>query len=143
MLTPRAIVPSSTFTRRDLVRLAIGAAFLIVTMTVIFALDLLPRRLVIEVGDVASADIVAPRAQSYPSDILTAEAKDKASRDVDLVYDYSTEKATQIAQVQLATFERQVKPIDRAFEEATKPDEKTSLLENALPGLTDDVRTTL
>ena len=143
MLTERATTPSSTFTRRDFVRLAVGAVLLIVTMTAIFALDLLPRRLVIEVGDVASADIVAPRAQSYPSDILTAEARDKASRDVDLVYDYSTEKATQIAQVRLATFERQVGPIDMAFDGATKPDERTRLLESALPGLPDPVRTTL
>ena len=47
MLTQRAIVPSSTFTRRDLTRFAIGAAALIVAMTAIFALDLVPQRLVI------------------------------------------------------------------------------------------------
>jgi cyclic-di-AMP phosphodiesterase PgpH len=143
MLTQRAIVPSSTFNRRDLVRLAVGAALLVVTMTAIFALDLLPQRLVIAVGDVASADIVAPRADSYASDILTAEARDKASRDVDLVYDYSTEKATQIAQAQLAAFDGEVRTIDKAFEEGTKPDERATLLESAMPGLTEGARATL
>ena len=143
MLTQRAIVPSSTFNRRDLVRLAVGAAFLVVAMTAIFALDLLPQRLVIAVGDVASADIVAPRADSYPSDILTADAREKASRDVDLVYDYSTEKATQIAQAQLAAFDREVRTIDRAFEDATKPDERATLLESAMPGLSEGARSTL
>src|SRR6476661_6318978 len=143
MLTQRAIVPSSTFNRRDLVRLAVGAALLVLAMTAIFALDLVPQRLVIEVGDVAAADIVAPRADSYPSDILTAEARDKASGDVDFVYDYSTEKATQIAQAQVAAFERQVRNIDKAFEDGTKPDEKATLLESAVPGLTDAARTTL
>jgi putative nucleotidyltransferase with HDIG domain len=143
MLTQRAIVPSSTFTRRDLMRLAIGAAALILAMTAIFALDLVPQRLVIEVGDVAAADIVAPRADSYPSDILTAEARDKASSEVDFVYDYSTEKATQIAQAQIAAFERQVTSVDKAFEDGTKPAEKATLLESAVPGLTDSARTTL
>jgi cyclic-di-AMP phosphodiesterase PgpH len=114
-----------------------------VTMTAIFALDLLPQRLVIAVGDVASADIVAPRADSYPSDILTAEARDKASRDVDLVYDYSTEKATQIAQAQLAAFDGEVRTIDKAFEEGTKPAEQAKLLEAAVPGLTEGARATL
>ncbi|HYX10398.1 MAG TPA: HDIG domain-containing protein, partial [Candidatus Acidoferrum sp.] len=108
-----------------------------------FALDLLPQRLVIAVGDVASADIVAPRADSYPSDILTADAREKASRDVDLVYDYSTEKATQIAQAQLAAFDREVRTIDRAFEDATKPDERATLLESAMPGLSEGARSTL
>jgi putative nucleotidyltransferase with HDIG domain len=143
MLTERAIVPSSTFTRRDFVRLAVGAALLIVAMTAIFALDLVPQRLAIEVGDVAAADIVAPRADSYPSDILTAEARHKASSDVDFVYDYSTEKATQIAAAQVAAFERQVRNIDRAFDDGTKPDEKATLLESAVPGLTDAARATL
>jgi putative nucleotidyltransferase with HDIG domain len=143
MLTQRAIVPSSTFNRRDFVRLAVGAALLIVAMTAIFALDLVPQRLVIEVGDVAAADIVAPRADSYPSDILTAEARDKASGDVDFVYDFSTVKATQIAGAQVAAFERQVRNIDRAFEDGTKADEKATLLEGAVPGLTDGARTTL
>jgi cyclic-di-AMP phosphodiesterase PgpH len=143
MLTQRAIVPSSTFNRRDLVRLAIGAAFLVVAMTAIFALDLLPQRLVVEVGDVASADIVAPRADSYASDILTAEAREKASRDVDLVYDWSTEKSIQIAQAQLAAFDGEVRTIDRAFEDATKPDERAKLLGSAMPGLTEGSRATL
>src|SRR5205814_1833394 len=82
----------------------------------------------------------APRADSYPSDILTADAREKASRDVDLVYDYSTEKATQIAQAQLAAFDREVRTIDRAFEDATKPDERATLLESAMPGLSEGRR---
>jgi putative nucleotidyltransferase with HDIG domain len=111
-------------------------------MTAIFAFDLVPQRLEIAVGDVAAADIVAPRADGYVSDLQTAQKRDEASRAVGFVFDYSTEKATQIAQVQLATFERQVTPVDRAFD-TTKPDERAALLAAAVPGLTDDSRTTL
>ncbi|HEY8988160.1 MAG TPA: HDIG domain-containing metalloprotein, partial [Candidatus Limnocylindrales bacterium] len=143
MLSQRAAEASSIFTRRDLSRLIVAAALLVAALTAIFALDLFPKPLVIKVGDVASADIVAPRLQSYVSKIQTAADKDAASKAVEPVYDYSTEKAIRIAVAQLAAFGRSVRTIDTAFDPATKPAERSALLQAALPGLTEDARVTL
>jgi putative nucleotidyltransferase with HDIG domain len=143
MLSQRAVQASSTFTRRDLSRLLVAAVLLVVTLTGIFALDLFPQPLVIQAGDVAAADIVAPRTESYVSQIQTAADKDAASKAVAPVYDYSSEKAIRIAGVQLKAFEARVKTLDTAFEPATKASEKAALLDVALPGLTEDARVTL
>jgi putative nucleotidyltransferase with HDIG domain len=142
MLTPRAATPRSTFTRLDARRLAVAAVALVVTMTAIFAIDLVPQRLDIKVGDVATADIVAPRAHSYPSDIQTDAAKTEASNAVASVYDFSDEKADQIATAQAAAFERKVKSIDDAFKAGVTTAERTSLL-GSVDGLTEASRLTL
>jgi membrane-associated HD superfamily phosphohydrolase len=143
MLSQRAVEASSIFTRRDLSRLAIAAALLVAALSGIFALDLFPRPLEIQVGDVASADIVAPRTDGYVSKIQTQADKDAASTAVAPVYDYSSEKALRIAGVQLKAFEDRVKTVDTAFDPATKTDVRSALLEAALPGLTEDARVTL
>jgi putative nucleotidyltransferase with HDIG domain len=143
MMTQRGVVPSTTFTRDDLRRGGFAALALVAAMTAIFALDLIPQRLDVRVGDVAAANIVAPRTDSYTSDIQTSAAKDAAAKDVAPVYDYSTEKAIRIAGVQLQTYERLVRPIDRAFDPETGPDEKANLLQTAVPELSEGTRTTL
>jgi putative nucleotidyltransferase with HDIG domain len=143
MLSQRAVQATTTFTRRDLSRLLVAAVLLVVTLTGIFALDLFPQPLVIQAGDVAAADIVAPRTDSYVSQIQTAADKDAASKAVVPVYDYSSEKAIRIAGVQLKAFEARVKTVDTAFDPATKAAEKSALLDAALPGLTEDARVTL
>ena len=106
MLSQRATDATSAFTRRDVTRTAIRAGLLVAALTAIFALDLLPQPLEIQVGDVATADIVAPRTQSYVSQIETQAAKDEASKGILPVYDYSTENALRIANVQQAAFGR-------------------------------------
>src|SRR5437867_3441593 len=144
MLSPRRRPDiASTFTRRDVARLTIRAGLLVAALTAIFALDLLPQRLDIQVGDVASADIVAPRAASYVSDIQTKDDKDKASAAVAPVYDYGAEKAIGIAKVQLAAFERRVAPVDEAFDETVKVDARKAVLQNAIPSLSEAARSTL
>jgi hypothetical protein len=144
MLSPRrAPDPSLAFTRRDASRFLIAAFLLILSLTAIFALDLVPQRLQIAEGDVASADIVAPRFASYIGVLETQAARDEASRTVEPVYDYSTEKAIRIAGVQLALFDGKVAPIDNAFAADVKPEARQAGLEAALPGLSDAARTTL
>ena len=143
MLTQRAISNSSTFTRRDLRRLLIAFGLLVATMTGIFALDLVPQRLEIAIGDVAAANIVAPRTETYPSDILTAAAKDAASKDVPFAYDYTSEKAIRIAGVQLQKLATLVRPIDTAFDPDTPEADRAPLLAAAVPDLTDAGRATL
>ena len=129
MLTQRAFRPNHAFTRSDGGRAAAAAALLVIAMTAIFALDLLPQRLSVSVGGVAPSDVVAPRAASYVSNIQTAAARDAASKSVEPVYDYSSEKAIRIAGVQLNGVRIAAsRPIDRAFQPDTTAAEKATLL---------------
>ncbi|HEX5823870.1 MAG TPA: HDIG domain-containing protein, partial [Candidatus Limnocylindrales bacterium] len=143
MLSQRAVEASTIFTRRDLSRLVVGAIVLVATLTAILALDLFPPRLDIKVGDVATSEIVSPRAETYISQIQTDADREAASKDVEPVYDYTSEKAIRIAGVQAAAFERLVKPVDRAFDTETSPAERSALLDSAIPGLSDSARATL
>ena len=143
MLSQRASDASETFTRRDLTRLIVAAILLVATLTGIFALDLFPQRLSVQEGDVATADIVAPRTYEYVSQIQTAADRDAATKDVEPVYDYTPEKGKQIATDQLAAFRRLVAVVDGAFDPTTKEAERTALLENAIKGLSPDATATL
>ena len=66
---------SARFTRRDLARLLVASALLVLALTAILAVDIVPepvrRR---GSAQVATADILAPRALTYTSDILTDAA---------------------------------------------------------------------
>ncbi len=143
MLNPRANAAVPTFTRRDFGRFAIGAVLLALTLTAIFSIALLPDRIDVKVGDVASADVVAPRTASFISDIQTAAQRDAASKAVAPVYDYGAEKAIGIARVALAAFETRVMPVDAAFDESVKGDTRKEVLGNVLPGLSEASRATL
>jgi putative nucleotidyltransferase with HDIG domain len=142
MMTQRAAPATTTFSRRDVTRLLIRAAILVVALSAIFALDLLPQRLEISVNDVAPSDIVAPRTKSYPSQVLTQEARDEASRAVQPVYDFGDEKADRIATAQGLAFERLVRPIDSAFKPDVAKENRDTLLA-AVDGLSDQARVTL
>jgi putative nucleotidyltransferase with HDIG domain len=143
MLTQRPATISSTFTRRDLRRLIVGAILLVASMTAIFALDLVPEPLVIEVGDVAPSNIVAPRTQSYISEVRTAADRDAAVKDVKPVYDYGNQKALRIANAQALQLTGRVATVDRAFDPKTPADERAALLADAIPSLSPNARTTL
>jgi putative nucleotidyltransferase with HDIG domain len=142
MLTQR-LEEIAAFTRRDAARLGIAAIALVVVLTAIMGADFFPQPLRVEVGGVAVADIAAPRAHEYVSDVETEARREAARRDVEAVYDYTTEKAIRIAGQQLARFEQLARPVDQAFDPDATPEEKTTLLQAALPGLTDDSRVTL
>jgi len=79
MLSTRPAAAPPSFTRRDLTRFAIAAAVMVGALTAIFALDLIPQKLDIQAGDVAGADITAPRTLSWVSDVLTEQARNAAS----------------------------------------------------------------
>jgi membrane-associated HD superfamily phosphohydrolase len=142
MLTQRLDEIASA-TRRDAVRLGIAAAALVLVLTAILGANFFPQPLRIDVGDVAAQDILAPRAIEYVSDVLTAEKRQAAAEGVEPVYDYTPEKAAAIADQQLRTFDRQVRPVDQAFTEGTTEEERATLLGAALPGLTEEARSTL
>jgi cyclic-di-AMP phosphodiesterase PgpH len=142
MLTQRPTTNPAVFTPRDLRRLATGAVILVVALTAIFALDLLPHRIEVAVNDVATADITAPRTQSYVSRIATDKARDEARRTVQPVYDFSDDKADRIATAQVAAFERLVRPVDASFEPDLNAESRQALL-NSVTGLSEDARATL
>jgi putative nucleotidyltransferase with HDIG domain len=128
--------------RRELARLIVVATTLILAMTVTLGLDLTPG-LDVKVGDLAPNDIRAPRALTFTNDILTAEARDAARAAVEFKYDYTSERAITIAAEQLQAFTRRVAALDTAFAPGTSAEERQSILDGVLPGLTDDARTVL
>ena len=132
MLTQR-LEEIAAFTRHDFGRLVIATIILVLGLTAIFGADIFPQKLQVDVGTVAKADILAPRAGSYVSAIKTAAAQKDASDAVDPKYDYETDQAIAIANAQLAKFELRVAPIDQAFRKTTTETEKAALLANILP----------
>ena len=128
--------------RREVARLGVAAGALIAVMTLTLGLDLTPG-IDLKVGDIAPTDIRAPRALNFTNDLLTAEAREEARKNVPPQYDYTTERAITIAVEQLQAFNRRVTPLDRAFAPETPGEEREITLESALPGLTDAARSAL
>jgi hypothetical protein len=143
MLRRPAAAATASFSRREVVRIGIAAAALIVVLTTILGVGFIPQRLQVDVGTVAAVDIVAPRALEYVSEVETEARKEEARRAVEQVYDFTTAKASATAEKQLRAFEQRVRPIDQAFAETTPEDQKSTLLEAALPGIPEPVRATL
>ncbi len=106
-------------TRREAGRLAVAAVALIVAMTAILGADLSPQRVDLQVGELVPTDIVAPRALTYHSELLTTEARQVAADAVPPQYDFTTERAISIAAGQADKFTASVRLLDTAFDPAT------------------------
>jgi len=143
MLTQRA--PAlSRFTRTDAARFGIATTILVVAMTAILGVDFLPQQpLRLQAGDVSPGDIVAPRAVSFESDVLTDEARERARAAVPPQYDFTSDKAIAIAEQQQSAFESRVARVDNAFDLEITPDDRRRFLETAIPDLADGARATL
>ncbi len=143
MLAQRAPV-LARFTRNDATRLGISSAILVLVLTAILGADILPAETVTyRVGEVAQADISAPRATSFESRTLTEQAQAAARLAVLPQYDYTSEKAIAIAAEQATAFENRVGRIDTAFSADLTEDQRRSLLDVVVPGLSDTARQTL
>ena len=142
MLTPR---PDETvrFTRRDAARFAAAMAILVAILTAILAIDIIPTRADVEVGSVATRDIIAPRAIDFESETLTEQRRDEARQNVGLQYDYTPERGQTVALEQLGALRRALIPLNVAFADTTPPADRNAVLEDALPGLSDEARQTL
>jgi cyclic-di-AMP phosphodiesterase PgpH len=135
---------ASRFTRRDLVRLLIASIVLIVGLTTVLASDIVPTRLSATLGEVATADIVAPRAATFTSDTLTQQARDAASAAVAPQYDYTPAKADAVDQAATVQLNMEMTPADAAFSATTLSDSaRAALLKNAIPGLSDESQAAL
>ncbi|MEJ7747885.1 MAG: HDIG domain-containing metalloprotein [Candidatus Limnocylindrales bacterium] len=143
MLTQRA--PALTrFTRNDATRLGIAAVILVLILTVILAVDILPpEALRGRAGDLAPRDVVAPRAVDFESAVLTDEARLLARAAVEPQYDFTADKAIATAAEQRRAFAARVLRIDTTFPANLTEEERTTLLENAVIGLSEDAKATL
>jgi cyclic-di-AMP phosphodiesterase PgpH len=143
MLTQR-IDSHSGFTRKDLPRLLIAAGLLIVAMTAILGVDILPEQpLVVTEGQLATRDIVAPRAADFESKVQTDAARAAASAAVPFQYSFTTENAIAIAAAQQIAFEDRVSRVDTTFAADLSPEARQSLLQTAVPDLTEGAREAL
>ena len=143
MLTQRADNPTR-FTRGDVPRLAIAATILVLALTAILGSDILPDPpLDVTVGQLASRDIVAPKAAEFDSAVLTDAARTAARAAVQPQYTFTTENAIAIAAAQQLAFETRVARIDTTFSADLSPAGRKSLLQTALPDLSDGARTVL
>ena len=137
MLIHRAPV-IARFTRSDATRLGVAAGILILVMTAILGADILPEETVkYEPADIARSDIVAPRPAAFDSVALTEQARAEAAAAVPQQYTYNTDTAIAIAAEQATAFDERVGRVDTAFGAELTPEERTSLLETAVPDLSD------
>jgi cyclic-di-AMP phosphodiesterase PgpH len=136
MLTQRAPV-LARFTRIDAMRLAVAATSLVVALTAILAFDLPAAPVRYEIGEVIREDITAPRAVSFDSTTLTEDARRTARAAVPFQFDFTADNAIAIANEQAAAFSERVGRVDTAFATDLTPEERTALLETAIPGLSD------
>ncbi|OGO57929.1 MAG: hypothetical protein A2Z32_12945 [Chloroflexi bacterium RBG_16_69_14] len=143
MLTQRTDTPTR-FTRKDVPRLVIAAGILILALTAILGADILPEQpLEVKEGQLATRDIVAPRAIDFESKVQTDAARAAASAAVPFQYSFTTENAIAIAAAQQLAFERRVDRVDTTFSTDLSPEDRQSLLQTAVPGLSEGVQTTL
>ena len=110
-MLPQPVDRAVLFRRGDAVRLIVVSLLLIGALTAILAIDVVPTGLGLQVGDIAQGSIRAPRALTFESAILTAQARADARAAVPPQYDYTPERAATITAEQAAAFERAVSPV--------------------------------
>jgi putative nucleotidyltransferase with HDIG domain len=133
----------ATFSRRDLGRLVAAAGLLVLAQTAIFAVDVVPTRVDVKLGQVAPSDILAPRAITYTSVLQTDAARAAARTAVASQYSFTPDAASAVARQQAVALERAVAAVDTAFDPVTQEKDRIALLETALPGLSDESRANL
>jgi putative nucleotidyltransferase with HDIG domain len=142
MLAQRAL-RATGFGRRDAIRFAISLSVLVLVLTAILGADILPAPVALQVGDIASAEVRAPKALDYVSELETGQAQEEARAKVEPQYDYTTARGSLIATQQARIFNQRVAAIDAAFDLGVKPADRKSILQTTVPDLAKDERATL
>ena len=135
--------PTTQFTRRDAGRLIAASVVLIAAMSVILGLDFLPAQPRLVAGKPAPALVTAPRPDSYTSKVLTERARNEASAAIEPQYDFTSAGAAAVAAQQLRELDIKVAPIEAAFADGVKPEDRDLILQTTLPALASDDRATL
>ena len=133
----------AAFTRRDAVRLAVASLLLITGLTAVLSIDDLPRAVDLAPGDLATADVNAPRTLVFESETETAAARQAARDAVPPQYDYKAETAAALTRRQLDVLAAELAPVDAAFAAGVAPEGRQAALSVALPDLTLSSRKTL
>jgi putative nucleotidyltransferase with HDIG domain len=133
----------AAFTRRDAVRLAVASLVLITGLTAVLSIDDLPQAVDLTPGDLATADVGAPRMLVFDSATETIAARQAARDAVPPQYDYKAETAAALTRRQLDVLAALLAPVDAAFAAGVTPDERQAALSDALPDLTLSSRKTL
>jgi len=142
MLAQRT-APVRAFTRRDGVRLALATVVLVLGLGAILGSDLIPTRVDVQAGDIATADITAPRTIDMISDSETEAARQAARDAVEPKYDYTVTQAAALATQQDQALDSRTAAVDAAFSSNLTDAARTALLSNAIPDLSDAARSTL
>jgi hypothetical protein len=135
--------PAGRFTRRDAWRLLGASLLLVAAMSAILGVDFQPAQTQLELGKPAPNIVFTPRAGQYESEVLTKAARQAARDDVPDQYDFTAAQAEAIAGQQAREFERLVKPVDAAFGDEVTPEDRVTLLGQAIPELSAEQRATL
>ena len=133
----------AAFTRRDAVRLAVASLVLITGLTAVLSIDDLPQAVDLSPGDLATADVGAPRTLVFDSETETIAARQAARDAVPPQYDYKAETAAALTRRQLDVLAALLAPVDVAFAADVTPEERQAALSEALPDLTLSSRKTL
>ena len=133
----------AAFTRRDAVRLAVASLVLITGLTAVLSIDDLPQAVDLSPGDLATADVGAPRTLVFDSATETIAARQAARDAVPPQYDYKAETAAALTRRQLDVLAALLAPVDGAFAAGVTPEERQAALSDALPDLTLSSRKTL
>ena len=134
------------FARTDAVRLVAAALLMVAALGGVLAADALPGPFAgqgIIVGDLATSDILAPRALTYESAEQTRLAREDASRQVQPQYDYSPERGQLTAAQQINALEEVITPVDAAFAAILTTEARAIALRGAIPTVTPTARDTL
>jgi putative nucleotidyltransferase with HDIG domain len=132
------------FGRRDLTRLLVAAGLLVLALTPILGAEILPQeRIEFEVGDIPAADVKAPRAVDFVSEVQTERARDAARAEAEPQYDYTIERGLAVAADQVDALRRLIAPVEEAFQPNRTPEERQALLDAALVGLSQATHATL
>ncbi len=133
----------TAFTRRDAVRLVVAAALLVTGLTAVLAMNDLPTAVDLDVGDLAPADVAAPRTIVFASEIETEAAREAAREAVPPQYNYRAETAANLTNRQLGVLAETLAPVDAAFDPAVTPEDRQVVLAEHPPDLTPPARATL
>jgi len=134
------------FARTDAVRLVIATLLMVAALGSVLAIDALPGPFAgpgAIVGEIAPADILAPRALTYESAEATRLAREAARAQVQPQYDYSPERGQLTAVQQLDALEQLLGPVDAAFAAVLTPEARQASLRSAIPHLTSAASETL
>jgi putative nucleotidyltransferase with HDIG domain len=133
----------AAFTRRDAVRLAVASLLLITGLTAVLSIDDLPKAVNLSVGDLATADVRAPRTLVFASQTETAAARQAARDAIPPQYDYKAETAAALTRRQLDALAVLLTPVDAAFAADLAPEDRRIALSATLPDLSLQSRKTL